>query len=590
MARSLFKIGKPGRPQTGRRGPYSTSMTNPRPHPIERVDLVSPRELYDVFGQCNAVNKSIMALRDYVFKEGWEWRPKFSRRCLRCANEHPRDTAPDECDKCGYGGRDTHWFEEADDSITQQMDKIFERIDVNGHTLLEVLKMFEVHLNVIDDGFLVVSMEYDLDDDGNITNRTWTDDSEITVADPLEFQMVLHEVTKRPGGAMWICLAHRPAYGIDATTAQGYVSQTPGRCEQADPSRPDGRCNRKLHDVWYVALGPHSTRHIGVSNGYGTDYLGYYTRDEVIHESKYGLAYGYGHSPIIPVIEQARTLLLIERHMRRWYENERAPRGALFIPTNRPDEVREMYREMDNRAVSEGTSHTQRVTYPPGEGGGVPTYVRFSELPEEMQLLEYRDECYRRIGSAFDVAPVFHGNVDAVGLQSQGPTQFQVTVLGAQKAAWIYNNKVFPKLLKLFGVKDWELWLREPEEVDEMQKLQVEALHIQNAIMLSQIGYVPTRRTQEGTFEFPETATSPMDLSMAGEVQEVKSMALQNAAMEMQLQMQQAMMQQPGGMQQMMGGGDDSEGGVEEQPGGGEPQPGPQPTQKSKSKERRGGS
>jgi hypothetical protein len=474
----IAKMGIVGRPVRPRFGDFMT----PRPSILDRDQGLGPEtleDLYDVALHCNAVRKSVQSLRDQIFKEGWEWAPLYSRRCKRCRHEYPRGTKPEFCAECGFHdefgqeGKRVIWYDEPDQP--KEMDKFFKRVDRNGHTLVELLKMFEDHLNVADDGFLVVAQDYGLDQEGQVVR--WSV-RELSVPDPRNFKMIVDPQTMVPGGRFYVCLAHRPTLERDpisgATRSVGRVHDAPGAC---------GDCGRRLHDVWYVSHEPGSKDRI----------LEYYIEREVIHCSKYSIRYGYGQSPLISVYNMARLLMRMEEYVKTFYDEERTPRMAIFIPTKNPDSIRDAFKTAEDRNVSQGGHYVPKFTYDPGEGSQPVQVAEFSKLPE----------CYRRIGSAFGVAPVFHGSMDAVGLQNSGPTQWAVTGLAAQWGQWTYNEKVLPRLLELFGVTDWVLSLQEPEEEDDQAKWQVRLMEVQHALSMTQLGFPPTGRDTEGHFEFP---------------------------------------------------------------------------------------
>lgn len=498
--RPFFKAKLVARPTNANRMEY----TYGRPTIIERKESnPDADDIIFTFLNCNAVRRSVQALRDYLFIEGFEWVPKWSRRCRECAEEHPPKTKPERCEKCGSHdvfdalGNKIKWYTEPDKTITQVMDRRFRSVNKNKHSLKEVLRDFEVWLNVLDDAFLVCPQAYKTDADGEIVSSRVT---EMVVADGRNFKMVQDPVFQTPGGQFFICIepGHRPGTYVDEKTGakveKGTAQKKPGRC-------PMPGCGKKLHDVWYVTTEPSDYQKI----------TQYFIEREVIHASKYSGSYGYGFSPIVSIYSMASTLMRMEDYIRTFYEEERAPRMAIFVGTPNPEGLKAVMESSQDVNVSQNAHYVPTYVYDPGEGGGANVQVeRFSVLPDELQLLEIRDEFYRRIGSAFGVAPVFQGNVDAGGLQNQGPTQWAVTKLAAQIGQEIYNEKVLPRLLELLDVSDWELHIKEPEESDEMEKLNVRLSKVQEALLMAQAGFPAMTRSLEGEFEFPNTMQMPM--------------------------------------------------------------------------------
>lgn len=517
MPRWVFKFGIAGRSPT----PNWASYIGQRPQIIDRrEETVSLPELYNMARECNAVRKSIQALRDYIFINGYEWEPKWSKACEACGHKFPPNSKPTYCVKC-----DGTSLRPPDHSQVAKAEEFFRSVDLNGNTLIESLKAFEEHLDTSDSGFLVLRQDYGLDKDGRIVKVDKL--TEMYVADPRSFKMVAEPVSFTPGGLYFVCIKHRPSRRIDRngayTRSEGQVYKMPGNCPT---------CNGPLYDVWYVGTEPGRG-----SNNPMEYYIGdVLTEDgrrirEVIHVKKFSHGYGYGYAPLISVWHMAKVLVAQERYLRTFYEEERTPRLAVFIPTRNPSSVQDAWKEAEDKNVAQGGHFIPKFTFDPADSHTGVQVHEFSKPPVEMQFLETRDEIYRRVGAAYDVAPVFHGNVDAVGLQVQGPTQWQVTTLGAKKGQWIYNEKVFPAILEALGIGDWKLKLKEPEDKDQAEQWQTKILEAQYAMMMQQLGFPPQGRDLEGHFEFPnEPEMNPMATMGGGAAPGMEGMAGQQPA------------------------------------------------------------
>lgn len=538
---------------------YWAQSTTRYPGILERMEEpfeVGPPELYLIAKECNAVRKSIQALRDYIFKEGYEWVPKFSKKCKACQFEHPSETDPEFCANCGSGKQpqpqnqmpasmtgnpmmgtvtvpgqapEVQWYDSPNENEVKQMEKFFEKTDIIGHTFIQTLKMFEDHLNIVDDAFLISLQDYELvQDDVFIDPETEkiyrrgdvykSEIKEIIVADSKNFKFIMDNRTMVPGGMYYICLNHRPTTRNQSPqTANlipkgGKVSTKPGTCDHLLDSGE--KCGMKLHDVWYVSHAPGSKEQIleyYIGPEEETGFLG-----EVIHSSKYSDSYGYGYAPGVSIYNMARLLMSGERYMKTFYDEERTPRSAIFIPTTNPDGVMAAWKKAEDTNVSQEGHYVPKFTYNPAEGKVPVQYIEFSKLPAELQHIEQRDECYRRIGSAYGVDPVFHGNTNAVGQQQQGPTMWNVTTLAAQIGQGVYNDTVLPRVLKWFGIKDWKLRLKEVEERDDMQKWQVKMLEANYAQQMQVLGFGATGRDSEGHFIFPKRPQMQPGMGMGG--------------------------------------------------------------------------
>lgn len=540
------------------------------PDVLQRIQYpvdITLLDLYEVAEKCNAVRKAIQAIRDYIFKEGIDFRPKFGRRCRQCFWESPPGSKPDFCGGCGMGNAPEgpqamgpgvpppgappgtppsgligvppppgytsaiphasaepepteDWFDEPDEKEKKAAEKFFRCVNRNRQDIYEALKMYEWHLNVADDSFLVAVQDYEVDTCPceNFGKIVSTDLKELIVADPKNFLKVEDNRTMRPGGKWWICLRHRPTcrtqtgiYGSQIQSLQptgGTAYQKPGICEE----RVGGeKCGLPLHDVWYVSHEPGNPNkvleyYIGpeiASNG--DEFPG-----EVIYGAKHLFSYGYGLSPLIAVFDLAKFLMYSERYMRKAYELERTPRAALFIGTRNPKSVQKAFKEAEDKNRSQEGHWFPKFTYDPGEHGQVQVVDLF-RTPKEMDMGPARDEAYRRIGAALGVAPVFQGNVEAAGLQNQGPTQWQVTSLAAEISQEHYNRKVFVTLGTLMSLHDWDMVLNEVEERNEIQEEQIQLMKVQRALSMQQLGFSPTGIDENGDFSYPsKPAPQPM--------------------------------------------------------------------------------
>lgn len=481
------------------------------------------QELYWLAKNCNAVRLSIDTIKNYIFRNGIEFEPTYSRECLECGTRFEPDAEPEYCGVCEHGketealtDEEGSWYREPSDAALEQVREYLTRIDENGNTFLDAMRLYEEWLNILDDSFLICRQDYDLDDDGNIVD--WTLE-EMFVADSRNFRITGDPDTLNPGGEYWICIASdcRPGpsedeqddmYQYVAGPGQGRVYTDPGRCD---------RCDKQLHEVWYVA-----TQDAG-----GEEPVNYYLPREVIHTSKYSAQYGYGYSPILSVTDMALLLVSQESYMRSFYEEERTPRMMVSVNTRNPDQVRRIKQVMEDKNVSQGGHHVPFVSYPGTDGKGGFQVHELSKLPSELDYENVRDEAYRRIGATFGINAAIQGNVDAGGLQNQGPAQWQVTDRAVELGQATYNEKVFPQLLDILRIEcrecdgrgcgvcgdgkihldDWELKLAEGKEQDNLEETQVQLARVQEAMQMQQAGFEIKRRNPDGTFVFSDEPT-----------------------------------------------------------------------------------
>lgn len=518
--RWLPKIGLAGRAVS----PAPDAAMYLRPEVLEPRTQAGLQNLYEMARKCNAVRKAMTALRDHIFLNGYEWESDFSKKCLNpaCGYEFDPDASPDACTKCG-----STQLAEPDEAEFERAEEFFETVDLNGHSLIEALKMHRDHLSIADNGYLVARLDYTLagEDGGDPEKQvTWRRGDilgrklvEILVANPLTFRPILDKTTNIPGGRFWVCLNgdHRYITYVDPQTREkrqrGTLHEAPGMCP--DRLKSGERCGMPLHDVWYVTVAPNTVG--GTSGPAAGDILEAFLKDEVNWVSEYAIGYGLGYPPMESIFNLADTLVAMERFMKAYYDEMRMPRSAGFIPTRNSSQVQEVFKDAEDKNVAQRGQHFPIFTFDPGESRVPIQVVELAKLPAEMQYMEFMDFCYRRIGAAFDVQPVFLGEVSAGGLQNQGPVQWEVSNLGARKAQAIYNNRVLPWILKLLGVKQWKLKLKEPQDRDERKYWDTETAKLNYAMGMQSLGFRIIGRNPDGTFEFSSLPDSAM-MGMGG--------------------------------------------------------------------------
>ena len=75
---------------------------------------------------------------------------------------------------------------------------------------------------------------------------------------------------------------------------------------------------------------------------------------------------------------------------------------------------------------------------------------------KEMDYVSVKDDLRDRVSAFYGVSKVFMAdNTTSGGLNNEG-MQILVTNRAVQKAQTVYNNYVFPFLVKQFGITDWD--------------------------------------------------------------------------------------------------------------------------------------
>lgn len=429
------------------------------------------RVLYDIVRASDILRNVIGSLKGEMFRNGFEFEPKWKNKCLQCGREFEFETT--ECDNCGFKQFDSPNF-----LIADGLDEKFKCVNENNQSLLEVLEQFEDDLNITDDGYLLFVKDYTLNSTGKIVAGQI---QELLRVNPGRIRM-LTDKEGRPGRNLsgekvFTCPKHRDTL---------IVGDKETHCKQ---------CGGMLYRTYYFAFR---------GEGEGENRI-YYIDDEVIHVSKYMPSLTYGYSPVYAVWQKTIALLEQDKYIKDSYFLQRAPKGLLLVNTSNQNALFKAWDWLlDKLDPKRGVN--PNMVYPLGiesnsQRGNVAQYINFMQSLQEMQYTESRNEFRRSIGAIYGVMPLFQADTSTSGGLNNEGLQITVTNRAVEKGQKIYNEKVLPEILRQYGVTEFELILLPSEEKDEMAELQREQLKIQNAQIMHSMGF-EIELDEEGEFVF----------------------------------------------------------------------------------------
>ena len=381
--------------------------------------------------------------------------------------------------------------------------------NVFDQSLEEVLRQFHFDVNALDDGFLYLAKEYTDLGNGKVSSRI----QEIRRLNPalVEFDL---DTTGLPKNAHFLCPIHRDQVQEDA-----------GKCDKEG-------CNVNLHPVMYKYY--HRSEHI------------YLTDNEIIHLSKFSPSETYGWSPLLTVFEKALTLVGMDKQLHRYFFDRKMPASMLMVTTDDPESLR---RERDHIAAQTrlDPNYIPMVAVSARNQRGRVDLVRLFHTLQEMDYLPVRDEIRERVAAMWGVTPAWQGSPDAFGGMSTQTQQLVVMSRVVEGDQRLFHEKVFPQLLKSFGITDWEIKLPQPEEKAENTRLSFAQQKIQIANQFSQLGFDIKLKEQD-------VPLFDADFIVSG--QYVPTTQMQGEQMAMGLEQQKQQMDQME-QQQMMSGMED---------------------------------
>jgi hypothetical protein len=407
--------------------------------------------------------------------------------------------------------------ENPDHSQRDRFEVFMDDCNPFDQSLEEVLRQFHYDVNSIDDGFLYVAKEYK--DMGNsITNSRVTEIRRLNPA-LVEFDL---DTAGLPKNAHFLCPIHRD------------VLESPGPCEKDD-------CDVRTLPAMYKYY--HRNRHM------------YLFDNEVIHVSKFSPSETYGWSPLLTVFEKALTLVGMDKNIYRYFFERKMPASMVMVTTDDPESLR---REREHIAAQTriDPNYIPMVAVSAKNQRGRVDLVRLFHTLQEMDYLPVREEIRERVAAMWGVTPAWQGAPEAFGGMSTQTQQLVVMSRVVEGDQRIFHEKIFPQLLKMFGITDWKLVLPQPEEKAENTRLSFAQQKAQIINQFAALGFDIRLKDQDVSLDEAQFVIS-------GEMVQTAKMNGEQQAMGILQQKQQMEQQEQMAQQQQMGGAPPEEGGEE---------------------------
>lgn len=337
--------------------------------------------------------------------------------------------------------------------VVEEIRRFFKSVNGNKQTFLDILYELEDDFNIADDAYLCLNRNYVLDKDtGEIL---YSHINELYRGNPLYYRLVSMDNVRIGGvyGRCLICETRRyesmEMYDRVRREPLRYnVGRTPNVVFQLNPDQfYDTRreeyvcpiCNCKLHDVVAVVTKSEDSE----------DPAFFHIDKEVIHASKYSPSKLYGLSPIITLANHMDARIRLDRYMQSYLEYNRAPQGAIFINTGNAEQVKQTLAQA-SVTYAKDRYYMPIFAIDSQQNGTIAQYIRFTPLPEELQMLEVESKIRREISALLGVQNVMMNDLEGVGGLNSESLQVQVTDRAALAGQIVYNTKLFPRLMDAF--------------------------------------------------------------------------------------------------------------------------------------------
>jgi uncharacterized OB-fold protein len=439
--------------------------------------------IYSMVQQSVIVRTCITQLKQEIFRRGYVWEKSYEALCKNCGKKHQKPVT--ECSRCG-----STELRVPDPKQLEYIEKFLDRyINKSEQLFIDVLRELEDDLNTMDDAYIVMVKEYFLDGNGKIRMHRV---KELYRGDPVTMYIYADENGVR-GTKGFTCVNHRSII----------ASEPHETCEV---------CGSNLFPIHYV-------NRVG-----GEDQ--YFLEGEVLHFSKYSPSRLYGLSPILTLYNHIMTLIAMENYVNSSYTKSRMPRGLLAVQTRNMESMRSFWRSVKEKM--EQDPHFIPVMGIEAENGkGAVEWIKFMDSLKEMDYVSVKDDLRDRISAFYGVSKVFMAdNTTSGGLNNEG-MQILVTNRAVQMAQNVYNNYVFPFLVKQFGITDWELKLPPSEEEDEIAVLRKRELEVNIAASIKNLGF-EIDMDEDGNFTYTKPEPEEPEQTEEGEDVETDPLAGSN--------------------------------------------------------------
>ena len=408
---------------------------------------------------------------------------------------------------------------DADRGQLKYFNEFLTDANVFDQSLEAVLRQFHNDINTVDDGFLYLVKEY-YDDGGTIKSKV----KEIRRLNPALVEFDLDQAGL-PKNAHFLCPMDRSD-----------VEDTPGKSKKGYDRVP------AMYKYY------HRNQHI-------------YLRDsEIIHVSKFSPSETYGWSPILTVFEKALTLIGMDKNLYRYFFERKMPASMLMVTT---DDAESLRKEREHIAAQTrlDPNYIPMVAVSSRNQRGRVDLVRLFHTLQEMDYLPVKEEIRERVGAVWGVTPAWQCAPEAFGGLSTQTQQLVVMSRVVESDQRLFHDKVFPRILRAFGITDFDLVLPTPEEKAEATRISFAQQRIGIASQFAQLGFEIKLKEDDVPLEDAEFVVSG---EMAQMVQmQAQAQALQLQQQVTQTQQLQAQAEAGGAVGGEAGGGGGGEAGAE---------------------------
>jgi hypothetical protein len=433
------------------------------------------QDLYLLAFDSAEIRTPMLHLKNEVFRKGFDdWKPKFVLKCLdpKCGKEIQEEV--DKCPACG--GTE---LRKPDEEQYKRFDELKLSCNSFGQGLEELLRTAEDDVNIVDDLYIHLNKQYE----ASPTNpkKLLSRVVEVRRVHPALIEIDLDK-NGLPKNSHWICPIHRDE-----------VQVNPGLCPIC---LSDFGVRRETDPVMFVYN--HRGRKI------------YLYANELIHASKFSPSETYGYSPLLTIMQKVLTVSGMDRFLYRYFFERKAPTGMVLTYTDDPQSLEAERARVESKMMEDPT-YMPWIAVSSKTGRGRTDFIRLFHTLQEMDYLPVRNEIRDRISAIYGVPQMYMNVMEGIGGISGQTQQLKVFSNVIQSDQRLFNEKVFPILLEAFGITDWEIQLRPPEEKVEGLTLQLAQQKVMIATQMKNLGFEVQLKSGSKDFD-------TLDFTFSGEL------------------------------------------------------------------------
>lgn len=390
--------------------------------------------------------------------------------------EQSEELEPLECDECG--NKDPEMFYKPD-SINRVKLEALMAVPANNNkmSLVDMARIYERDLDIIDNGYCLVSKRYKL----KMLNEPDPDTGATMEADPEE-EEISEFIPLNPSNVAKLANAEG-RLGYDNQNKPVWI------CPQYEHrnkrlSRPVcDRCGCKAFNaVIEVNNVPY-----GLPVSDPKQML--YARDELIWTSgKYKPDLLYGHPLILAIWKKALSLYNQDEYMWKYFDKDRPPKSLLVFGTRNYESV-QAFMERQKQGAKSDPYMPRPIMVNAENATQAAQFIDLTPNFKELELTDLRKELRQTITTLYGLSPVSTGEQKGSGLGNEG-LQLTLQTRTIKYYQSILNREFFGQITKrMFHIDDWEIKLVDSEEIDELRTEQINGQKIDNASKMASMGY-----------------------------------------------------------------------------------------------------